>query len=463
MSNLYRLLPSVDICLRQFRDTMYPHALLCDAVNAFLSEKRGQIKDNLINAEDLKEEKLFSASKEYVCYALSPRVKKVINASGVVIHTNLGRSVLAKEALDAVNLAASGYCNLEFDLEKGERGSRHTLVEKDICKLTGAEAALIVNNNAAAVYLVLNSLCFGGEVIVSRGELVEIGGSFRIPEVMKQSGTALHEVGTTNKTHLKDYQDAFSENTKAVLKVHTSNYRIIGFQADVPNHELAEFAHSRNIPLIHDLGSGSLIDLSAFGLRNEPTVKGIVASGVDIVTFSGDKVLGGPQAGIIAGKKEYIDRIKKNQMLRALRCDKLTLSALSATLRLYYDEKLAFEKIPTLNALTASKDILKKKAKRLHNMLKGIMPKEKVKLTVEENISRVGGGAFPETDLPTYAVCVEFLEKNSTFSAEAWKERFLKTDPPIVGRVERDKFLFDVRTIANEEFILIRNCILSIL
>ncbi len=463
MSNLYRLLPSVDICLRQFRDTMYPHALLYDAVNAFLSEKRGQIKDNLINAEDLKEEKLFSALKEYVGYALSPRVKKVINASGVVIHTNLGRSVLAKEALDAVNLAASGYCNLEFDLEKGERGSRHSLVEKDICKLTGAEAALVVNNNAAAVYLVLNSLCFGGEVIVSRGELVEIGGSFRIPEVMKQSGTALHEVGTTNKTHLKDYQDAFSENTKAVLKVHTSNYRIIGFQADVPNHELAEFAHSRNIPLIHDLGSGSLIDLSAFGLRNEPTVKGIVASGVDIVTFSGDKVLGGPQVGIIAGKKEYIDRIKKNQMLRALRCDKLTLSALSATLRLYYDEKLAFEKIPTLNALTASKDILKKKAKRLHNMLKGIMPKEKVKLTVEENISRVGGGAFPETDLPTYAVCVEFLEKNSAFSAEAWKERFLKTDPPIVGRVERDKFLFDVRTIASEEFILIRNCILSIL
>lgn len=463
MSNLYRLLPSVDICLQQFRDSMYPHALLCDAVNAFLSEKRGQIKNNLLNAEELEEEKLFSALKEYVVYALSPRVKKVINASGVVIHTNLGRSVLAKEALDAVNLAASGYCNLEFDLEKGERGSRHSLVEKDICKLVGAEAALVVNNNAAAVYLVLNSLCVGGEVIVSRGELVEIGGSFRIPEVMKQSGAALHEVGTTNKTHLKDYQDAFSENVKAVLKVHTSNYRIIGFQADVPNHELAEFAHSKNIPLIHDLGSGSLLDLSAFGLHNEPTVKGSVTSGVDIVTFSGDKVLGGPQAGIIAGKKEYIDRIKKNQMLRALRCDKLTLSALSATLRLYYDEKLAFEKIPTLNALTVSKGILKKRAKKLHNILKSITPKEKIKLTVEENVSRVGGGAFPETDLPTYTVCVDFLEKNSAFSAEAWKEAFLKTDPPIVGRVERDKFLFDVRTIANEEFILIRDCILSIL
>lgn len=463
MSNLYRLLPSVDICLQQFRDSMYPHALLCDAVNAFLSEKRGQIKNNLLNAEELEEEKLFSALKEYVVYALSPRVKKVINASGVVIHTNLGRSVLAKEALDAVNLAASGYCNLEFDLEKGERGSRHSLVEKDICKLVGAEAALVVNNNAAAVYLVLNSLCVGGEVIVSRGELVEIGGSFRIPEVMKQSGAALHEVGTTNKTHLKDYQDAFSENVKAVLKVHTSNYRIIGFQADVPNHELAEFAHSKNIPLIHDLGSGSLLDLSAFGLHNEPTVKGSVTSGVDIVTFSGDKVLGGPQAGIIAGKKEYIDRIKKNQMLRALRCDKLTLSALSATLRLYYDEKLAFEKIPTLNALTVSKGILKKRAKKLHNILKSITPKEKIKLTVEENVSRVGGGAFPETDLPTYTVCVDFLEKNSAFSAEAWKEAFLKTDPSIVGRVERDKFLFDVRTIANEEFILIRDCILSIL
>lgn len=463
MKNLYRLLPSVDVCLHAFCGAMYPHALLCDTINAFLAEKRTQIKNAQINEQQLEKEVLFQALKNYVEAALAPRVRKVINASGVVIHTNLGRSVLAKEALDAVYAVAGGYCNLEFDLEKGERGSRHSLVEKDICKLAGTEAALVVNNNAAAVYLVLNTLCRGGEVIVSRGELVEIGGSFRIPEVMKQSGAILQEVGTTNKTHLKDYQEALSEQTKAILKVHTSNYRIIGFHEDVPNAELAFLAHEKNLPLIHDLGSGCLVDLSPYGLRGEPTVREIAASGVDIVTFSGDKVLGGPQAGIIAGKKEYIEKIKKNQMLRALRCDKLTLTALSETLRLYYDEKLAFEKIPTLNAIAASRETLKKKARKLYNVLKKILPQGKVKLTLGENVSRVGGGSFPENDLPTYVVCLDFLEESSTFSAQVWKEKFLKTNPPLVGRVEHGKFLFDIRTISEQEFVLIKNCILSIL
>ena len=463
MKNLYRLLPSVDICLREFRDAMYPHALLCDTINAFLAEKRTQIKNEQVSEQDLEKEVLFAALKEYAERALAPRVRKVINASGVVIHTNLGRSVLAKEALDAVYAVANGYCNLEFDLEKGERGSRHSLVEKDICRLTGAEAALVVNNNAAAVYLVLNTLCQGGEVIVSRGELVEIGGSFRIPEVMKQSGAILQEVGTTNKTHLKDYAEALSEQTKAILKVHTSNYRIIGFHADVANYDLAELAHEKNLPLIHDLGSGSLIDLSPYGLKGEPTVREIVASGIDIVTFSGDKVLGGPQAGIIAGRKEYIEKIKKNQMLRALRCDKLTLTALSETLRLYYDEKLALAKIPALNAITASREELKKKARKLYTILKKSIPQDKIKLTLVVNVSRVGGGSFPENDLPTCVVCLDFLEESSTFSAQAWKEKFLKTNPPIIGRVEHNKFLFDVRTISEEEFVLIKNCILSIM
>ncbi len=463
MKNLYRLLPSFDICLREFRDAMYPHALLCDTINAFLEEKRTQIKNAQVSEQDLEKEVLFAALKEYAERALAPRVRKVINASGVVIHTNLGRSVLAKEALDALYSVANGYCNLEFDLEKGERGSRHSLVEKDICRLTGAGAALVVNNNAAAVYLVLNTLCQGGEVIVSRGELVEIGGSFRIPEVMKQSGAILQEVGTTNKTHLKDYIEALSEQTKAILKVHTSNYRIIGFHADVANYDLAELAHEKNLPLIHDLGSGSLIDLSPYGLKGEPTVREIVASGIDIVTFSGDKVLGGPQAGIIAGRKEYIEKIKKNQMLRALRCDKLTLTALSETLRLYYDEKLALAKIPALNAITASKEELKKKARKLYTILKKSIPQDKIKLTLEENVSRVGGGSFPENDLPTCVVCLDFLEESSTFSAQAWKEEFLKTNPPIIGRVEHNKFLFDVRTISEEEFVLIKNCILSIM
>lgn len=463
MSNLYRLLPSVDICLQNFRNSKYPHGLLCDAINEFLQEKRLQIKQGLAMEKDLQQSVLFSDLQQYVQKKLSPSVKKVINASGVVIHTNLGRSVLAKEALLAIQNIADGYCNLEFDLEKGERGSRHSLVEEDICKLTGAEAALVVNNNAAAVYLVLNTLCAGGEVIVSRGELVEIGGSFRIPEVMKQSGAFLQEVGTTNKTHLKDYAEVLSEQTKAILKVHTSNYRIIGFHSDVPNVELAKLAHSRNIPLIHDLGSGSLVDFSSYGLLGEPTVKDIVSAGIDIVTFSGDKVLGGPQAGIIAGKREYIDKIKKNQMLRAMRCDKLTLTALSATLRLYYDEKLALEKIPTLHAMTASREELKKKAQKLYNLLKKNIPQEKLKVKLEENVSRVGGGSFPENDLPTFVVCLEFMEKYPEYSAQVFKEKFLKTDPPLVGRAEHGKFLFDVRTVAENEFVLIKNCILSIL
>lgn len=463
MSSLYRLLPSVDVCLQEFRESHYPHMLLCNAVQAFLDEKREQIKTMRISEDELRHEVLFASLKQYVEKALAFRVKKVINASGVVIHTNLGRSVLAKEALQAIQNIADGYCNLEFDLESGERGSRHSLVEEDICRLVGAEAALVVNNNAAAVYLMLNTLCAGGEVIVSRGELVEIGGSFRIPEVMKQSGAVLREVGTTNKTHLKDYAEVIGENTRAVLKVHTSNYRIVGFYADVPNTELAELAHRHGLPVFHDLGSGSLVDFSSYGLHGEPTVKEILAAGIDIVTFSGDKVLGGPQAGIIAGKKEYVEMIKKNQMLRAMRCDKLTLTALAATLRLYYDEKLALEKIPTLRAMTVSSAVLKKKAQKLYRLLKNDIPQKKIKLKLEENVSRVGGGSFPENDLPTFVVSLDFLEKNPTFSAQAFKEKFLRTDPPLVGRVEHDKFLFDVRTIAEEEFPLVKKCLLSVM
>ena len=461
MSNLYRLLPSVDVCLQSFRDSLYPHALLCDAINSFLQEQRIKIKANQLTEQDLEKQCLEKALISYVNKVLSPPLKKVINASGVVIHTNLGRSVLADEAVKAVTLAASNYCNLEFDLERGERGSRHSLVEKDICKLTGAEAALVVNNNAAAVYLMLSSLCDGGEVIVSRGELVEIGGSFRIPEVMKRSGAILQEIGTTNKTHAKDYLEVINENTKAILKVHTSNYRIIGFHSDVANVELADLAHKNNIPVFFDLGSGSLVNFAEYGLRGEPTVAEIISSGVDIVTFSGDKVLGGPQAGIIAGKKEYIDKIKKNQMLRALRCDKLTLSALSATLRLYYDLSIAVQKIPTLRAMTISKEELKIKAQKLARILRSALPKEYFDVLVQENNSRVGGGSFPEDDLPTYVVCLAFKQKN--ISAQFLKEKFLETNPPLVGRVEHEYFMFDVRTLQEKEFNIIKEILLSII
>lgn len=461
MSNLYRLLPSVDICLQSFKDSLYPHALLRDAVNFFLDTIRHDIKNGNITEKDLEKDILTQKLIHYVEKKTKPMLKKVINASGVVIHTNLGRSVLAQDAIDAVHLAASTYCNLEFDLETGERGSRHSLVEKDICALVGAEGALVVNNNAAAVLLMLNSLCIGGESIVSRGQLVEIGGSFRIPDVMEKSGCRLKEVGTTNRCHPADYKNAINEDTKALLKVHTSNYRVIGFHSEVSTEEMAEIARAHNIPLLEDLGGGSLIDFSPYGLPDEPTVKSVLSAGVDVVTFSGDKVLGGPQAGIIAGKKTYIDIIKQNQLLRALRCDKLTLAALEATLRLYYEPEKALQEIPTLHRITISQSELKKKAQKLHKTLLRNLDKTHVKIHIKADMSRVGGGTFPENDLPTFLVALEFLNPRTT--ANIIRQRLLSTDPPIVGRIENNMFMFDVRTLDEKDYPLIAKVFQSIL
>ena len=461
MSNLYRLLPSVDVCLQSFKESLHPHALLRNVINAFLDTVRYDIKSERITEKELEKDIFIQKLIRYVEKRTNPMLKKVINASGVVIHTNLGRSVLAKDAIDAVHLAASSYCNLEFDLETGERGSRHSLVEKDICALVGAESALVVNNNAAAVLLMLNSLCLGGETIVSRGQLVEIGGSFRIPDVMEKSGCHLKEVGTTNRCHKADYENAITDETQALLRVHTSNYRVIGFHSDVPTEEMAEIAHAHNIPLLEDLGSGSLVDFSPYGLPDEPTVQNIIAAGVDVVTFSGDKVLGGPQAGIIAGKKIYIDRIKKNQLLRALRCDKLTLAALEATLRLYYDPAKALREIPTLHRMTISQNELKKKAQKLHKKLLQSLDKDTVSIHIKADMSRVGGGSFPENDLPTYLVALDFLQAHT--SANLIKQKLLSTTPPVVGRIENDMFMLDVRTLDEEDYPLLADIFQHIL
>lgn len=481
MSNLFRLLPSTDACLHLFKNSPYPHALLRNTITLYLDSLRAKIKsascktlsntsfDESLLAPSVLEKNLCA----FVEQKLRPSLQKIINATGVVIHTNLGRSTLAKDAIDAVHIAASSYCNLEFDLETGERGSRHSLVEADICALTGAESALVVNNNAAAVLLMLNTLCLSGEAIVSRGQLVEIGGSFRIPDVMEKSGCTLKEVGTTNRCHLADYENALCENTKAILKVHTSNYRIVGFHKDVPTEELAQIAKNHAIPLLEDLGSGSFVDFSPYGLKDEPTVKSVLQAGVDVVTFSGDKVLGGPQAGIIAGKKVYIDAIKKNQLLRALRCDKLTLAALAATLRLYYDPEKALQEIPTLNRMTKTKKELEKKARKLYDILRvkfienGLIENEVslekncVTLSIKEDVSRVGGGSFPEKDLPTSLVCLAF--QKTSFSAQWVRNALLQTNPPLVGRMEHDCFMLDVRTLLEEDFDLIGNIFISIL
>lgn len=458
MQELYRALPSVDICLKHVSHINVAHKFLRYQIQVFLDKKRDAIRSGHIkNTTELQPERIFAELEIFVQKQSLPRLRKVINATGVVIHTNLGRSVLAKEALDAIILAASGYSNLEFDLDTGERGSRHSLVEELLCLLTGAEKALVVNNNAAAVLLMLDSLCKDGEVIVSRGQLVEIGGSFRIPDVMKKSGTHLHEVGTTNRTHLHDFATAINENTKAFLRVHNSNYRIVGFTSEVSLIEMVKLAHENALPVLDDLGSGSLIDFSRYGLSSEPTVQDTIAAGADVVTFSGDKVLGGPQAGIIVGKAEYINRIKNNQLLRALRCDKMTLAALEATLRLYLDERDALEKIPTVRRMTKNLELLQSEAKTLQKELEKIIPSDLAQFSIKKDNSRVGGGSFPEEDLPTYLVILKPL----TISVEDLRTRLLQAKLPLVGRVENEQFLLDPRTIEQEEYSIIGQLLLD--
>jgi L-seryl-tRNA(Ser) seleniumtransferase len=340
------------------------------------------------------------------------------------------------------------YSNLELNLQTGKRGSRYSHVEELLCRLTGAEAGLVVNNNAAAVLLILDTLAKGREVVVARGQLVEIGGAFRIPEVMAKSGAVLREVGATNRVHARDYEGAINEQTAALMKVHTSNYRIVGFHKEVPLPELVRIGRERGVPVIEDLGSGNLFDFSGLGLLPEPTVQKVVESGVDVVCFSGDKLLGGPQAGIIVGRKEIVDRIKRNQLNRALRIDKMTLAALEATLRLYLDPATVDREVPTLRMITASDSFLKDKAERLRKVLAGMLPGT-VGLDLASGQSRVGGGAFPEQGLPTTLVRVH---PGARVSAESLRMALLDTTPPLIGRIENDLLCLDPRTIDEKEF-----------
>ncbi|MCT4565851.1 MAG: L-seryl-tRNA(Sec) selenium transferase [Maledivibacter sp.] len=373
-------------------------------------------------------------------------LRRVINATGVVLHTNLGRALISDKILKDLSEVASNYSTLEFDISTGKRGSRYSHIEEIICKLTGAEGALVVNNNAAAVLLVLNSIAKGKEVIVSRGQLVEIGGSFRVPEVMEQGGAILKEVGTTNKTHISDYQNNIDEETAALLKVHTSNYKILGFTKEVDVEEMASVGKKYNIPVIEDIGSGTLVDLSKYGLAYEPTVLESLSKGADIVTFSGDKLLGGPQAGIIVGKKKYIEKMKKNQLTRALRVDKMTLTALEATFRLYLDEDMALKHIPTLRMLTMDINEIKEKAEALYRKI--VEYTDEISAEIKEGYSQVGGGAMPLEDLPTYLISLE----TKILSSKRLEEFLRGNDLPIICRINDDRVLLDVRTIKEEEF-----------
>ncbi len=430
----------------------HPRITVVDSIRKQINNIRNYIsnspEDDLIDFSINIDEIVNKVRKE-VDKANEMKLRRVINATGVVLHTNLGRALISDDVKEKILEVACNYSTLEFDLSNGKRGSRYSHVEEIICKLTGAESALVVNNNAAAVLLVLNTLAKEKEVIVSRGQLVEIGGSFRVPDVMAQSGAKLVEVGTTNKTHLYDYENNINEETAAILKVHSSNYKILGFSKSVEVEELSSVCKKHNLPLIEDIGSGTLIDFSKYGFTYEPTVLESLNKGVDIVTFSGDKLLGGPQAGIIVGKKEYIDKMKKNQLTRALRVDKMTLVCLEATLRLYLDETEAIKKIPTLKMLTMNIDEINENASELSKKLQSIA--KNISIELIDGYSQVGGGSMPLEKIPT-----KLISLSSNYITANEIERYLRNNEiPIISRIQEDRVLLDVRTIKSDEFEII--------
>ncbi len=426
-----------------------PRWLILDAVHLVLGRVRGEIRSgNVPPAEQESLLEFLIRRVERILPELNRfHLKPVINATGVVIHTNLGRSILSKEVMEQVVSISSSYSNLEYHIPEGGRGSRYSHVETLLGRLCGVDSGLVVNNNAGAVLLSLNTLAEGREVIVSRGELVEIGGSFRIPDVMAKSGCILVEVGTTNKTHPEDYIRAINERTGCLLKVHRSNFEMRGFTQEVSHHDLAGIARRYKIPFMEDLGSGSLIDLSRYGLKKEPTVQDSLRKGADLVTFSGDKLLGGPQAGILVGKKILLDRIKKNPLTRALRVDKMTLAALEVTLRELLDPANALRNIPTLRMLTLPTDELKNRAESLAGILRARVGKT-LPVDVVEDVSQVGGGALPDCPLTTFAVALGADE----IPANRLEREFRLSDPPVIGRIRRNRLLLDLRTIRVEEF-----------
>ena len=415
------------------------------------------IKQEILN-EELHEvpslEKIVEVVTQIVKSEDKNSLRRVINATGTILHTNLGRSLLSQKIKENIESVAFNYSNLEFDIDNKKRGSRYVHLIDIIKKLTGAEDVLVVNNNAAAVLLTLNTLVKDKEIVVSRGELVEIGGAFRIPEIIKLSGGTPVEVGTTNKTHLKDYENAITDNTGALLKVHTSNYKIVGFTKEVSNEEISYLARENELVSINDLGSGQFVDFSKYGLPYEPTVKEVLDSGIDIVTFSGDKLLGGPQAGIIVGKKEYIKQMKKNQLTRALRVDKMTLAALEATLKLYLDEKEALEHIPTLHMISLSKDRLFAKAEVLKTRLSDL----DFKITVAEDKAEVGGGSYPASYLDSVVVKLE----HPRLSATDIERRLLEVEIPIITRIKDNELIFDMRTLRTREFDLVKQALIEV-
>ena len=451
-------LPQVDECLksplgRKWLESHY-RKIVIRSIREVIDSKRKEILDGKSPeiSIDAMAEYIERLIRQYSSYKLRP----LINASGVVIHTNLGRAILSDRAIENVLATASSYSNLEYEISKGKRGKRYSHIKDIICELTGAEDAVVVNNNAAAVLICLDTFAKGKEVIVSRGELVEIGGSFRIPAVMQSSGAILREVGTTNKTHLSDYENALCGNTALFLKVHQSNYKVIGFTEEVPVEQLVKLGREFKIPVVDDLGSGCMISLKKYGIHDEPTVQDVISSGVDLVTFSGDKLLGGPQSGIIAGKVKMIQKIQKNPMLRAMRIDKMTFAALEATFMQYLDEEEVIRNIPTMRMLTQTQETIRKRARKILSSLKKSIS-ERAGLDIIPDQSRAGGGSLPEADFPTFSVSIKPLG----FSVNELEKRLRLGDPPVIARIKEDVMLIDARTVQDREVKTLLGCIVS--
>jgi L-seryl-tRNA(Ser) seleniumtransferase len=448
MTDLLRKIPKVDEILKHEAWAevlgLFPEALAKEVLRSTLAGLRLALKEGRekhvppING-------IISEVRIRLVGLLRPGLKRVINGTGVIIHTNLGRSLLSSAATDAVVNAATHFTNLEYDLSTGKRGDRHEHCVSLLTRLTGAESGIVVNNNAAAVYLVLNTLAEGREVIVSRGELVEIGGSFRIPDVMRKSGALLREVGTTNRTYAHDYEAALCDNTAIIMKVHTSNYRIRGFTHEATLEECAALGRSRGVATFYDAGSGLLFPLGHAGGVGQSSIGDDLASGMDLLAFSGDKLLGGPQAGIIVGARRYVDALKKNPMTRAFRPDKFTIAALEATLMLYLDPRKASQEIPTLALMQADHGTLRRRAVRLAGRLrKASLP---LSVAVVDVDSEVGGGSLPDAYIPSCGVAL----KPKSMTVETLETRLRALDIPVIGRVERDNLILDMRTILKED------------
>ncbi|MBL7031999.1 MAG: L-seryl-tRNA(Sec) selenium transferase [Nitrospira sp.] len=453
-------LPSVDEYLKcQYgRNWLksYNRKTVLRAIRETIDAKRKEILDG--NDPEVSLDALSGDIESSIKRLSAYKLKPLINATGVVIHTNLGRSALSDKALENMTAIAAGYSNLEYEIAKGKRGKRYSHLKDVLTEITGAEDAVVVNNNAAAVLICLDTFAKGKEVIVSRGELVEIGGSFRVPDVMESSGAILREVGTTNKTHISDYENAFCGNTAMLMKVHQSNYKVIGFTEEVSIEDLAKLSKEFKTPFVSDLGSGSIISLEKYGIHGEPTVMDVIKAGADLVTFSGDKLLGGPQAGIIVGKKKLIQKIQKNPMLRAMRIDKMTFAALEATFMQYLDEEKAVRDIPTVRMLTEPQEVIKKRAKKILTALKKSIL-EQAALDVISDQSRAGGGSLPETDFPTFSVSIKPLN----IKVNALEKRLRLGEPPVIARIKEDTLLIDARTIEDKEIKTLVKCIVDAL